>query len=76
MRATLLWWLGDKFKYGLPHGWQSWLRRWTVDSFFPSRCFETEFFFQLLMSLLANPSRLDGCRQGAQVGLRRQVGEI
>ena len=37
---------------------------------------ETEFFFQLLMSLLANPSRLDGCRQGAQVGLRRQVGEI
>jgi hypothetical protein len=34
-----------------------------------------EFFFQLLMSLLANPSRLDGCRQGAQVGLRRQVGE-
>ena len=29
---------------------------------------ETEFFFQLLMSLLANPSRLDGCRQGAQVG--------
>ena len=40
MRATLLWWLGDKFEYGLPHGWQSWLRRWTVDFFFPSRCFE------------------------------------
>ena len=37
---------------------------------------ETEFFVQLLMSLLANPSCLDGCRQGAQVGLRRQVGEI
>ena len=37
---------------------------------------ETEFFFQLLMSLLANPSRLDGGRQGAQVGLRRQIGEI
>jgi hypothetical protein len=37
---------------------------------------ETEFFFQLLMSLLANPSRLDGSRQGAQVGLRRQIGEI
>ena len=37
---------------------------------------ETEFFFQLLMGLLANPSRLDRCRQGAQVGLRRQVGEI
>ena len=27
---------------------------------------ETEFFFQLLVSLLANPSRLDGGRQGAQ----------
>ena len=37
---------------------------------------EAEFFFQLLVSLLANPSRLDGGRQGAQVGLRRQVGEI
>src|SRR6266581_1542111 len=37
---------------------------------------ETEFFFQLLMSLLANPSRLDGGRQGTQVSLRRQVGEI
>ena len=37
---------------------------------------KTEFFFQLLVSLLANPSRLDGGRQGAQVGLRRQVGEI
>ena len=106
MRATLLWWLGDKFEDGLPHGWQSWLRRWPVDFFFPPCCFEpailkegvgdhrhermpmkalpgsalkvieTEFFFQLLVSLLANPSRLDGGRQGAQVGLRRQVGEI
>ena len=37
---------------------------------------ETELFFQLLVSLLANPSRLDGGRQGAQVRLRRQVGEI
>src|ERR1700730_5204228 len=37
---------------------------------------ETEFLFQLLVSLLANPSRLDGRRQGAQVGRRRQVGEI
>jgi hypothetical protein len=37
---------------------------------------ETKFFFHLLVSLLANPSRLDGGRQGAQVGLRRQVGEI
>jgi hypothetical protein len=32
---------------------------------------ETEFFFQLLGSLLANPSRLDGGRQGAKVILRR-----
>jgi hypothetical protein len=37
---------------------------------------ETEFFLQLLVSLFANPSRLDGSRQGAQVGLCRQVGEI
>ena len=37
---------------------------------------ETEFLFQLLVGLLANPSRLDGRRQGAQSGLRRQVGEI
>lgn len=37
---------------------------------------ETEFFFQLLVSLLANPSRLDGGRQDAQNRLRRQVGEI
>ena len=37
---------------------------------------ETEFFFQLLVGLLANPSCLDGGRQSAQVGLRRQVGEI
>src|SRR5262245_62270782 len=28
---------------------------------------ETKFFFQLLVSLLADPSRLDGSRQGAQV---------
>ena len=32
---------------------------------------ETEFFFQLLVSLLANPSGLYGGRQGAQAGLRR-----
>ena len=37
---------------------------------------KTKLFFHLLVSLLANPSRLDGGRQGAQVGLRRQVGEI
>jgi len=37
---------------------------------------EAEFFFELLVRLLANPSRLDGGRQGAQFGLRRQSGEI
>ena len=37
---------------------------------------EAELFFQLLVSLLANPSRFDGSRQGVQVGARRQVGEI
>src|SRR5262245_28709216 len=37
---------------------------------------EAEFFFQLLVSLLANPSRLDGGRQGGQGSLCRQVGEI
>src|SRR2546429_9877457 len=37
---------------------------------------ETQFFFQLLVSLLANPSRLDGGRQGAQFSLRRQVGAL
>jgi hypothetical protein len=37
---------------------------------------ETEFLFQLLMSLLANPSRLDGGRQDTQLSLRRQVGEV
>ena len=24
---------------GLPHGWQSWLRRWAVNSFFPVSLF-------------------------------------
>lgn len=37
---------------------------------------EPEFFFQLLMSLLADPSRLDGGSQGAQVRRGRQVGEV
>ena len=37
---------------------------------------EAEFFFQLLMGLLADPSRLDGGGQGAQVRLGGQVGEI
>src|SRR6266436_3065612 len=32
----------------------------------PLEVVETQFFFQLLVSLLANPSRLDGGRQGAE----------
>src|SRR5262245_45162114 len=37
---------------------------------------ETQLFFQLLVRLLANPSRFDGGRQSAQVVPRRQVGKI
>ena len=37
---------------------------------------EAEFFFQLLMGLLTDPSRLDGGSQGAQVHPGGQVGEI
>lgn len=37
---------------------------------------EAEFFFQLLMGLLANPSCLDGGSQGAQIGRRRQIGGV
>ena len=37
---------------------------------------EARFFLQLLVSLLTNPSRLDGSRQGAQIGFGRQVGEV
>src|SRR5262245_49963841 len=37
---------------------------------------ETEFFFQLLMCLLANPSCLDSGRRGSQISLCRQIGEI
>src|SRR5262245_7137692 len=37
---------------------------------------KTKFFFHLLVHLLANPTRLDGGCQCAQVCLRRQVGEI
>lgn len=37
---------------------------------------ETEFFLHLLMGLLADPSRLDRGRQGAQVHRGWQVGKI
>ena len=42
----------------------------------PLEVVETEFFLQLLMGLLADPSRLDRGSQAAQVHLGRQVGEI
>ena len=37
---------------------------------------EAKFFFQLLVCLLADPSRLDRGCQCAQIGLRREIGEI
>src|SRR3954468_10603076 len=37
---------------------------------------KAKLFFHLLVSLLAYPSRLDGGRQGAQVGRGRSVDEI
>ena len=37
---------------------------------------EAEFFFHLLMGLFADPSRLDGGGQRAQVGRGGQVGEV
>jgi len=37
---------------------------------------EAEFFFHLLMGLLAHPSRLDGGSQRAQTGAGGQVGEV
>ena len=45
----------------------------------PGSSFEVvkaEFLFQLLMRLLANPSRLDGGCQAAQVGRGRQICEV
>src|ERR1700731_2741870 len=53
-------------------------QRMTVKTL-PGSSFEmikAEFFFHLLVSLLAYPSRLDGGRQGAQIGRRRQIGEV
>lgn len=37
---------------------------------------EAEFFFQLLVGLLADPPCLDGGSQGAKVSSGGQVGEI
>ena len=42
----------------------------------PFEVIEAKFLFQLLMGLLADPSRLDGCGQGAQAGRGWQVGKI
>ena len=40
----------------------------------PFEVIEAKFLFQLLMGLLANPSCLDGGRQGTQTGRCRQIG--
>ncbi len=42
----------------------------------PLEVVEAEFLFQLLMTLFANPSRLDGGGQAAKVGRGRQIGEV
>jgi hypothetical protein len=40
MRATLRWQSNDELDDGVTHGWQAWLRRRSVDSFFPPHFFE------------------------------------
>src|SRR5580692_12116515 len=42
----------------------------------PSKVVEAEFFLELLVSLLADPARLDRCGQRLEAGFRRQVREI
>ena len=37
---------------------------------------QAQFLFELLVSLLADPACLDGGCQCAQIGLRREIGEI
>jgi hypothetical protein len=37
---------------------------------------EAKLFLELLMRLLAQPARLDGCGERLQRGLRRQVREV
>ena len=37
---------------------------------------KADLLFELLMRLLADPARLDGGCQCAQIGLRREIGEI
>ena len=49
------------------------VKAWPRPSF---EVIEAEFFFQLLMGLLADPSRLDGGSQSAQAHLGGQVGEV
>src|SRR4030088_380662 len=39
VRASLRRTLSDKFDDGAAHGWQAWLRWWSVDSFFPASLF-------------------------------------
>jgi hypothetical protein len=35
MWTSLRIWPNDEFDDDVAHGWQPWLRRWSVDSFFP-----------------------------------------
>jgi hypothetical protein len=36
VRTPLRRWSSEEFEDGLAYGWQSWLRRWPGDSFFPA----------------------------------------
>src|SRR6266702_7022260 len=40
VRAALRWQSSDDLDDGVTHGWQAWLRRRSVDSFFPPHFFE------------------------------------
>ena len=37
---------------------------------------EAEFFLELLVSLLADPARLDRCGQRLEIGVRRKIGQV
>src|SRR5262249_12667758 len=41
MRASLRWYSSEELEDGVAYGGQSWLRRGSVDSFFPRCCCET-----------------------------------
>ena len=42
----------------------------------PFEVVEAEFFLELLMRLFADPTRLDCCGKGFQIGVGGQIGEI